>query len=86
MVQAIKSAQDTIDFSTYIYWAGGTTIAAFGDALVERARAGVEVSLLLDAVGSAVKMDRELGGSLQGGRRHAGVVSPSTLVHARQGQ
>jgi len=60
MVQAITSAQDTIDFSTYIYWAGGPTIAAFGEALVERARAGVEVSLLLDAVGSAVKMDREL--------------------------
>jgi len=60
MVQSIRSARDTIDFSTYIYWAGGETIAAFGEALVERACAGVQVSILLDAVGSAPKMDREL--------------------------
>jgi len=60
MVHAIKLAQDSIDFSTYIYWTGGPTITAFGDALVERARAGVEVSILLDAAGSAAKMDREL--------------------------
>nr|MDQ3610830.1 phospholipase D-like domain-containing protein [Actinomycetota bacterium] len=32
----------------------------FGDALIERARAGVEVSILLDAVGSAVKIDQGL--------------------------
>lgn len=60
MVESIRSAQDTVDFSTYIYWAGGETIAAFGEALVERACAGVQVSILLDAVGSAAKMDREL--------------------------
>jgi cardiolipin synthase A/B len=60
MVEAIKSARDNIDFSTYIYWTGGSTITAFGDALVERASAGVEVSILLDAVGSAAKMDRKL--------------------------
>jgi cardiolipin synthase len=60
MVEAIESAQHNIDFSTYIYWTGGPTIAAFGDALVQRASAGVEVSILLDAVGSAVKIDRKL--------------------------
>jgi cardiolipin synthase len=60
MVEAIASAQDTIDFSTYIYWSGGDTIAAFGEALVERASAGIQVSILLDAVGSGVKMDRTL--------------------------
>ena len=60
MMQGIKSAQECIDFSTYIYWTGGPTITAFGDALIERACAGVQVSILLDAVGSAAKIDRKL--------------------------
>jgi cardiolipin synthase len=60
MIEAIESAQESIDFSTYIYWTGGPTIAAFGDALVQRASAGVEVSILLDAVGSAAKIDHGL--------------------------
>lgn len=57
MMQAIESAKHNIDFSTYIYWTGGPVITAFGDALIERAAAGVEVSILLDAVGSAAKID-----------------------------
>ena len=65
MIDAIRSAQHTIDFSTYIYWTGGETIAAFGDALVERAASGVDVSILLDAVGSAAKIDRRLVGRLR---------------------
>lgn len=60
MVKAITSAQHTIDFSTYIYWTGGPTITGFGDALIERAAAGVRVNILLDAVGSAVKIDQQL--------------------------
>ncbi len=60
MVEAIKSAQHSIDFSTYIYWTGGPVITGFDDALVERAAAGVEVSMLLDAVGSFAKIDHTL--------------------------
>ena len=60
MTAAIESAQEAIDFSSYIYWTGGPTIAAFGEALRERAAAGVEVSILLDAFGSAVKIDHSL--------------------------
>jgi cardiolipin synthase A/B len=60
MIEAIESARDTIDFSTYIYWTGGPVITGFGDALVERAAAGVEVSILLDAVGSWAKIDHGL--------------------------
>jgi cardiolipin synthase len=60
MMQAVESAKQTIDFSTYIYWTGGPVITAFGDALIERAAAGVEVSILLDAFGSAAKIDRGL--------------------------
>ena len=57
MISAIRSAQRNINFSSYIYWTGGSTITDFGDALAERAAAGVQVHILLDAVGSAVKID-----------------------------
>ena len=60
MTAAIRSAQHNVNFSSYIYWTGGPTIADFGDALVERAAAGVQVRILLDAVGSAVKIDRDV--------------------------
>lgn len=60
MVKAIESAQRNIDFSTYIYWTGGPIITGFGDALLERAAAGVKVSILLDAFGSAAKIDHKL--------------------------
>jgi cardiolipin synthase A/B len=60
MIEAIKSAQHSIDFSTYIYWTGGPVITGFGDALVERASAGVQVSILLDTVGSFAKIDHQL--------------------------
>lgn len=60
MMQAIESAKHNIDFSTYIYWTGGPVITAFGEALIERAAAGVEVNILLDAYGSAAKIDHGL--------------------------
>ena len=64
MIEAIKSAQETVDFVTYIYWTG-EGIAPFGDALVERAASGIEVNILLDAVGSRAKIDRDVVDRLQ---------------------
>ena len=58
MLQAIRSAQQTIVFETFIYWSGEVG-RAFADALKERARAGVKVHVLLDWVGSA-KMEQKL--------------------------
>jgi len=58
MIEAIQSAQRTIDFATFVYWRGDIA-PEFADALGERARAGVEVNVLLDAMGAA-KMDRTL--------------------------
>ncbi|HEY2864004.1 MAG TPA: phospholipase D-like domain-containing protein [Casimicrobiaceae bacterium] len=58
MLQAIKGAQRTISFETYIYWAGDIG-RAFADALSQRARAGVKVHVLLDWLGSS-KMDSSL--------------------------
>ena len=55
MLDEIRRAQSSITFETYIYWSGHVG-AAFTQALVERAHAGVKIHLIIDAVGSA-KMD-----------------------------
>jgi len=51
MLQAIASAQKTVDFEAYIFWTGEVG-SRFRDAFVERANHGVQVRVLLDAVGS----------------------------------
>jgi len=51
MLGAIRGARETITFETYIYWSGAIG-KEFSDALCERARAGVKVHVLLDAVGT----------------------------------
>lgn len=58
MLAAIRSAEVSITFETYIYWSGDIG-REFADALAERARQGVKVHVLLDWVGSA-KMDDSL--------------------------
>jgi cardiolipin synthase len=57
MLKAIRGATNTITFETYIYWSGGIG-KEFSDALVERARAGVKVHVLLDWAGSG-KIDSQ---------------------------
>jgi cardiolipin synthase len=51
MLQAIASAKKTVNFEAYIFWSGAVA-SRFRDALIERASQGVEVRVLLDAVGS----------------------------------
>ncbi|CAN5880755.1 phospholipase D-like domain-containing protein [soil metagenome] len=58
MLEAIHAAERTVDMLTYVYWTGGIA-EKFAEALCERARAGVRVRILLDAVGAA-KINREL--------------------------
>jgi cardiolipin synthase len=55
MLAAIRSAQQSITFETYIYWSG-TIGREFADALKERQLAGVPVHVMLDWAGS-FKMD-----------------------------
>jgi cardiolipin synthase len=55
MLAAIRGAQKTITFESYIYWSGSIG-RDFAEALAERARAGVKVHLLLDWLGSS-KLD-----------------------------
>ncbi len=58
MLEAIRGAQRSICFETYIYWSGEIG-RRFVDALSERARAGVPVHVLMDWVGSQ-RMDERL--------------------------
>jgi cardiolipin synthase len=63
MLAAIRAAEQTVSFATYVYWTGSIA-PEFAQALAERAEAGVQVNVLLDAVGAA-KMDRRLVALLQ---------------------
>ncbi len=58
MLAAIRAAEKSITFETYIYWSGRVG-RAFAEALAERARAGVKIHVLVDWAGSA-KMDDAL--------------------------
>lgn len=58
MLEAIRAAQTSITFETYIYWSGEIG-DEFTEALSERARAGVPVHVTVDWVGS-IKMDAAL--------------------------
>jgi cardiolipin synthase A/B len=51
MLKAIREAEKTITFETYIYWSGAIG-REFVDTLSEKARQGVRVHVLLDWVGS----------------------------------
>ena len=57
MLAAIRSARSSITFETFIYWSGRVG-RDFAEALAERARAGIPVHVILDAVGID-KVDEE---------------------------
>ncbi len=50
MLDAIRSAERTVDLTTYVYWSGDIA-REFADALAETAARGVRVRVLIDAVG-----------------------------------
>ncbi|WP_405182378.1 phospholipase D-like domain-containing protein [Nocardia sp. NBC_01377] len=51
MLDAIHSAEHTVDMMTFVYWQGDIA-RQFAHALADRARAGIRVRLLLDGFGS----------------------------------
>jgi len=63
MLAAIRSARETITFESYIYWSGDIG-RELGNALAERARAGVKTHVLLDWIGSS-KMDEDIIQSME---------------------
>lgn len=52
MLDAIEAAQHSITMEQYIYW-DGEVGRRFAEAFADKARQGVEVKLLLDAIGSS---------------------------------
>ena len=52
MLEAIAEAQVSITIEAYIYWAGDVGVE-FARALAKRAKQGITVKILLDAIGSA---------------------------------
>jgi cardiolipin synthase A/B len=65
MLEAIAAARRTITFETYIYWSGQIG-ERFARALIDRARAGVRVHVMLDWIGCD-KMSRQLVAEMQTG-------------------
>jgi cardiolipin synthase A/B len=66
ILAAIRGAQRTITFETYIYWSGSIG-ERFADALIDRAAAGVKVHLMLDWVGCSKMSSELMGRMLQAG-------------------
>lgn len=50
MLEAIRAAEATVDLMTFVYWQGDIA-REFAGAMSDRARAGVRVRLLIDALG-----------------------------------
>ena len=51
MLAAVRDAKESINLETYIYWSGEVG-QQFAEALADRAKAGVQVHVLLDTIGS----------------------------------
>ena len=51
MLEAIRAAETSVEFVTFIYWSGEIA-QTMADALTERAQAGVAVRVVLDAFGA----------------------------------
>jgi cardiolipin synthase len=58
LLDAIARAQESIHFETYVWWTGAIC-GEVAKAFARRAREGVEVRVMIDAVGS-MKMDKRL--------------------------
>jgi len=65
LIDDIARAKDSIHIESYIWWTGDVC-ARLADALVERAKAGVEVRIMLDYSGSS-RMDSKLKSKMKDG-------------------
>lgn len=78
MLEAIARAEQTVHFETYIYRSDRTG-RRFGAALMERARAGVTVRLLFDAVGT-LDVDLKFLQELRQAGVHVATFRPFTIA------
>jgi len=58
MLDSIRAATSTVDLMTFVYWRGDIAIE-FARVMSERARAGIRVRLLIDALGGRL-IDKDL--------------------------
>ncbi|GAC1317862.1 MAG: phospholipase D-like domain-containing protein [Acidimicrobiales bacterium] len=79
MLAAIDEAEHTIDFLTYVYWSGDVA-EQFARKLAARAREGVRVRVLLDAVGSA-PMDTALITEMEEAGAQVARFRPVSALH-----
>ncbi|MFF5565259.1 phosphatidylserine/phosphatidylglycerophosphate/cardiolipin synthase family protein [Streptomyces sp. NPDC012623] len=83
MLDAIGSAEHTIDMMTFVYWKGDIA-HRFAEALADRARAGVRVRLLLDGFGSRLIEKDQLRVMEEAGVRVAWFRKPLYLSPFKQ--
>ena len=76
MLAAVRAASRTVDLLTFGHWSGAVG-EEFADALAERARAGVRVRVLLDALGAG-GIDRDLVGRVRSTAAHVEWLRPLT--------
>jgi len=76
MLKAIRSAKETINFEAYIFHSGKVG-SEFMEAFRERAKAGVEVRLLLDGIGSSTKLDNKEVAELEKAGCHVAYFHPT---------
>lgn len=79
MLEAIGSAQKSINFETFILWRGKVG-CQFTDALCERARAGVKVHVLLDWFGTD-KIDPRFVPQMRQAGVHVVVYHPFSILN-----
>jgi len=82
MLSAIRSARQTITFANYLY-EDGAIAHEFAEAFAERCRAGVGVSILLDATGSS-QMPRRLREHMQTAGCHVERFHPVSAFTIRR--
>ncbi len=83
-LEAIRGARHSIDLEAYIFQKGQVA-RKFIDALSERARAGVQVNIVLDAIGSFASWNRYFRELRESGGR-VGMVPPTQLAHMAEDQ
>lgn len=86
MLESIRRAEKTINFTVYI-WAEGRASDAMFEALLERARAGVQVRILVDALGAHSAPEEQIDALRNAGAHWEGFHAPRfgklTRLHRR---
>ncbi|REJ81083.1 MAG: hypothetical protein DWQ30_11685 [Acidobacteria bacterium] len=82
MLEAIASAQESVDLLTYVWWTGAIT-DRFTEALVDAAGRGVRVRVLVDGYGG-LEMDAEQSRALLGGGCDVAIFRPPSLLQPQR--